>query len=210
MNKSKLLVTILLSILVISTTSSFVAAQASYTTQRTTPVTISPDGTFSASEPDIGLSYQIQGNPGATGSVTAEIYNGNPQPTASIPDGISLTHFVVITFNMYSGDFNSAQIHITYTDEEVANLQAPFAIYKYMASSNSYVLMPNTSIDTAAKTITVTVGSIDDPLFAIGSSTSSGNIGGFSPTAWIALGASVAIIVLLAVVGVWYFKRRST
>ena len=209
MNKSKLLVIILLSILVISTGSSFVAAQGSYTTQRTTPVTILPDGTFSASEPDIGLSYLIQGNPGATGSVTAQIYNGNPQPTASIPDGVSLTHFVVITFNMYSGDFNSAQIQITYTDEEVANLQAPFALYKYVASSDSYVVMPNTIVDTAAKTVTVTVGSIDDPLFAIGSNTSSGNIGGFSSTAWIALGASVAIIVLLAVVGVWYFKRHS-
>jgi hypothetical protein len=209
MNKSKLLVTILLSILVISTASSLVLAQDPYPTRRITPVTISPDGTFSASEPDIGLSYQIQGNPGATGSITAEIYNGNPQPTASIPEGVSLTHFVVITFNMYSGDFNSAQIHITYTDEEVANLQAPFAVYKYIASSDSYVLMPNTSVDTALKIITVTVGSIDDPLFAIGSTTSSDNIGGFSPTAWIALGASVAIIILLAVVGVWYFKKHS-
>jgi hypothetical protein len=208
MNKSKLLVIILFSTLVISLASSLVAAQSSYTTQRTTPVTVLQDGTFSASEPDIGLSYQIQGNPGATGSVTAEIYNGNPQPTASIPEGVSLTHFVVITFNMYSGDFNSGTIHITYTDEEVANLQAPFAVYKYVASSNSYVLMPST-IDTSAKMVTVTVGSIDDPLFAIGSTSSSGNTGGFSNTAWIALGASVAIIVLLAVVGVWYFKRHS-
>jgi hypothetical protein len=208
MNKSKLLVIILLSILVISTGSSFVVAQDFYRT-RTTPVTVLQDGTFSASEPDIGLSYQIQGNPGATGSVTAQIYNGNPQPTASIPDGVSLTHFVVITFNMYSGDCNSAQIHITYADEEVANLQAPFAVYKYVANSDSYVLMPNTSVDTSAKTVTVTVGSIDDPLFAIGSTSSAGNTGGFSNTAWIALGASVAIIVLLAVVGVWYFKRHS-
>jgi hypothetical protein len=199
MNKSKLLVIILLSILVISTGSSFVVAQDFYRT-RTTPVTVLQDGTFSASEPDIGLSYQIQGNPGATGSVTAQIYNGNPQPTASIPDGVSLTHFVVITFNMYSGDFNSAQ---------VANLQAPFAVYKYVANSDSYVLMPNTSVDTSAKTVTVTVGSIDDPLFAIGSTSSAGNTGGFSNTAWIALGASIAIIVLLAVVGVWYFKRHS-
>ena len=163
MNKSKLLVIILLSILVVSTACSFVAAQSSYTTQKTTPVTILSDGTFSVSEPEIGLSYQIQGNPGGTGSVTAQIYNGNPQPTASIPEGVSLTHFVVITFNMYSGDFNSAQIHITYTDEEVANLQAPFAVYKYVAGSDSYVLMPST-VDTAAKMVTVTVGSIDDPL----------------------------------------------
>jgi len=118
-----------------------------------------------------------------------------------------LTHFVVITFNMYSGDFNSAQIHITYTDEEVANLQAPFAVYKYVASSNSYVLMPST-VDTAAKIVTVTVGSIDDPLFAIGSNTSSNNVGGFSTASWVALGASVAIIVLLVVVGVWYLKKQ--
>jgi hypothetical protein len=208
MNKSKLLVIILLSTLVISMASSLVAAQSSYTTQKTTPVTILQDGTFSASEPEIGLSYQIQGNPGGTGSVTAQIYNGNPQPTASIPEGVSLTHFVVITFNMYSGDFNQAQIHITYTDEEVANLHSPFAVYKYVASSDSYVLMPST-VDTAAKTVTVTVGSIDDPLFAIGSNTSLDSLGGFSTAAWVALGASIAIIVLLAVVGVWYFKKQS-
>jgi len=209
MNKSKLIVIILLSMLVISVASSFVTGQDPYPTQKTTPVSISPDGTFSASEPEIGLAYQILGNPGSTGSVTAQIYNGNPQPTASIPEGISLTHFVVITFNMYSGDFIQAQIHITYTDEEVANLQAPLAVYKYVATSDSYVLMPSTVVDTAAKMVTVTVGSIDDPLFAIGSSTSSDNIGGFSSTAWIALGASVTIIVLLAVVGVWYFKKHS-
>jgi hypothetical protein len=208
MNQSKLLVIILLSILVISTASLLVAAQSSYTTQKTTPVTLLSDGTFSASEPEIGLSYQIQGNPGGTGSVTAQIYNGNPQPTASIPEGVSLTHFVVITFNMYSGDFNSAQIHITYTDEEVANLQAPFAVYKYVANSDSYVLMPST-VDTAAKMVTVTVGSIDDPLFAIGSS-SSGSSGESSFAMWVLLAVSIAVIILLAVVGVWYFKKNST
>jgi hypothetical protein len=207
MNRSKLLVIILLSILVISSVSSFVAAQASYTTQKTTPVTISSHGTFSANEPDIGISYQIQGNPGATGSVTAQIYNGNPQPTASIPDGVSLTHFVVITFNMYSGDFNSAQIHITYTDEEVANLQAPFAVYKYVASSNSYVLMPST-VDTASKTITVTVSSIDDPLFAIGGSSGSGGTGGTAFTTWVILAVAIVAIILFAVVAIWYIKKH--
>ena len=65
MNKSKFLVIILLSLLVISTAGSFVAAQSSYTTQKTTPVTVLSDGTFSVSESEIGLSYQIQGNPGA-------------------------------------------------------------------------------------------------------------------------------------------------
>ena len=208
MNRSKLLVIILLSILVISSVSSFVAAQASYTTQKTTPVTISSHGTFSASEPDIGLSYQIQGNPGANGSVTAQIYNGNPQPTASIPNGVSLTHFVVITFNMYSGDFNSAQIHITYTDAEVANLQAPFAVYKYVASSDSYVLMPST-VDTATKTVTVTVGSIDDPLFAIGGSSGSGGTSGTAFTTWVILAVAIVAIILFAVVGVWYFKKHA-
>jgi NADH:ubiquinone oxidoreductase subunit K len=207
MNKSKLLVIVLLSILVISTAGSFVVAQSSYTTQKTTPVTVLSDVTFSVSESEIGLSYQIQGNPGAQGSVTAQIYNGNPQPTASIPDGVSLTHFVVITFNMYSGDFNSAQIHITYTEEEVANLQAPFAVYKYVASSDSYVLMPST-VDTAAKTVTVTVGSIDDPLFAIGSS-GSGSTGGTPFAMWVLLAVSIIVIILLAVVGVWYFKKNS-
>ena len=97
---------------------------------------------------------------------------------------------------MYSGDFNSAQIHITYTDEEVANLQAPFAVYKYVASSDSYVLMPST-VDTAAKMVTVTVASIDDPLVCHRLASDSGSTGGSSFAVGFYLRFPLSLLVLV-------------
>lgn len=89
-------------------------------------MTISPDGTFTATESDVGASYLIQGTPGATGTVTATVYDGNPQPTATVPGGTSLTHFVAITFNMNANDFTQATITINYADSDVQNIQMPY------------------------------------------------------------------------------------
>jgi hypothetical protein len=178
-----------------------------YPTEETTQVTINSTGLFTGST-NIGVAYEIQGNPGGTGSVTAQIYNGNPQSTASIPEGVLLTRFVVVIFNMYQGDFNQAKIYITYTDEDVANLQAPYSVYKYVTSSNSYVEVPST-VDTTAKLVTVLVTSIDDQLFAIGGAAASSGNGGFSTIALVILAVAIVIIVVLAVFGVWYFKKRS-
>jgi hypothetical protein len=194
MNKSKLGVLTLIFALLLSYSVAVAAAQ--YTTEKTTDIAISSSGTFVAVEPDVGISYQIQGTPGATGSVTAGIYSSNPQPTATVPDGVSLTHFVVITFDMNSGDFGSATIVISYSDSDVHGISTPYSIYKYNAETDSYTALPST-VDTSAKTITVTVISIADPLFAIGGAAT--NTEGFSATSWAILAVAIIVIVILVV-----------
>jgi hypothetical protein len=193
-NKSKLGVLTLVLVLLLPYTVAIAAAQ--YTTEKTTDIAISSSGTFVAVEPDVGISYQIQGTPGATGSVTAGIYSSNPQPTATIPDGVSLVHFVVITFDMNADDFGSASIVISYSDSDVHGISTPYAVYKYDADTNSYSALPST-VDTTAKTITVSVISITDPLFAIGGNTS--NSAEFSTTSWIVLAVAIIVIVILVV-----------
>jgi hypothetical protein len=194
MNKAKLGVLTLIFALLLSYSVAVAAAQ--YTTEKTTDIAISSSGSFVAVEPDIGVSYQIQGTPGATGSVTAGIYTSNPQPTATIPDGVSLAHFVVVTFDMNANDFGSASIVLSYSDSDVHGISAPYTVYKYNADTNSYSALPST-VDTNAKTITVTVISIDDPLFAIGGIKSEDV--GFSTTSWIILAVAIVVIVVLAV-----------
>ena len=119
---------------------------------------------------DVGVGYEIQGLAGAIGSVTAAVYNANPQSGASIPNGVTLTRFVVITFNMNAADFISATIRITYTDADVSGIQTPYTVYKYVPSINSFIELTPT-VDTVNKMMTITVNSIDDPLFAIGGAT---------------------------------------
>jgi hypothetical protein len=192
-SKSKLGVLTLVTVLLLSLSLS-VAAQ--YVTQKTTEIAIGLDGTFIASEPDVGITYEIQGVAGATGSVTAAVYTGNPQTTAAIPDGVSLTHFVVITFDMASSDFTQATIIVSYSDSDVQNIHSPFAIYKYDVSTDSYVELPSI-VDTAAKTITVTLTSVDDPLLAIGGATATSEP--TSITTWIIIVVTIVAILLLVV-----------
>src|SRR3989339_2110242 len=200
MNKSKFTVITLISLIAFSMCSSLVTA---YPTEETTPVTIDSSGKFTGAT-NIGVGYEIEGTAGATGSVNAQVFNDNPQATASTPEGVSLTRFVVITFSMNPSEFSKATIYITYTDADVANLQAPYDVYKYVASTNSYVKLAAT-VDTVAKMITITVTSIDDPLFAIGGAPVVVPVeAGISPLAWVALAVSIAVIVVLTVVGVWY------
>ena len=207
-NRSKLIGIAIIAVLLFSLSVSLVAA-AEYTTEKTTDVTVGSDGTFTATEPDVGVSYQITGTAGATGTVTADVYNGNPQPTADIPSGVSLTGFIVLTFDMNPLEFTQATITISYTALEVQNINAPYAIYKYVASSDSYVALPST-VDTDAKTITVTLNSVTDPLLAIGGATktSSGG-GGGSSTTWILVGVSVVLIVVAAVVVIRLMRPSS-
>ena len=205
MEKTKFLLFALLSVLLVSAFGALVLAQSGYTNEEITPVTIGSDGTFSGSAMDVGVGYEIQGTAGATGSVTAAIYSANPQSSASIPNGVTLGRFVVITFDMNAADFGSATIHITYTDADVSGMQTPYSVYKYVASTNSYVELPST-VDTANKMITVTVISIDDPLFAIGGASVA--TGGISVTAWAILAVSIIVIIFLVVFGIWYFKKQ--
>jgi hypothetical protein len=203
--KSKLLVISVVAVLLLSFSLSLVTAQ--YKTEQTTNVTISSDGTFTASASDVGVSYNIVGTPGATGTVTAAVYSGNPQPTASVPTGVSLTHFIVITVNMNAADFSQATITISYTAADVQNLNSPYSVYKYMPETNSYVALPST-VDNNAKTITVTLTSLNDPLLAIGGTAKT--TVGISGAEWAVLIVSIIIVVLLAVIFVRYIRRART
>jgi hypothetical protein len=206
-NSSKLIAIAFLSVLIVSSFGALASAQLGYNNEVTTPVTIGSDGSFSGSAADEGVGYTIQGRSGATGSVTVAIYNANPQASASIPNGVTLSRFVVITFNMNAADFNSATIRITYTDDDVSTMQTPYTIYKYVPSSNSFIELTPT-VDTVNKMMTITVTSIDDPLFAIGGASVSGGSGGVSNAALALLAVSIVVIVVLVVFGVWYFKKK--
>jgi len=204
MNKSKLSIISIIALLVLSLSLGLVAAQ--YTTQKTTDLAIASDGTCSVSETDLGITYVVQGTPGATGSVTASIYNGNPQPSANIPSGVSLSRFVVVTFDMVASDFSQATLTLNYADSDVQNVQEPYTVYKYLPDTDSYVALPSI-VDTVAKTITITLDSVDDPLFAIG-----GAIVSDAPVtlvSWAIVVGSVIVIVLLSVIIVAYLKKSS-
>jgi len=203
-SKSKLFALAVITVLLLSLSVSLVAAQ--YTTEKTTDVTIAPDGTFTTIDSDSGVSCCIQGTPGATGTVTADAYDGNPQPTATIPSGISLGHFVAITFNMNTNDFSQATVTISYTASDVQNIQSPYVVFKYSPDTNSYVKLDSTA-DTTAKTITVTLSSVNDPLLAIGG-TSNTNAGtGMSLSTWaIFVGSTIAVVVLVTL-GFMYMRR---
>ena len=171
-------------------------ASGQYTNTKTTELVFDSSGNATVYELNIGITYIVQGTPGSTGSVTASTYVGNPQPGAGIPDDVSLSHYVSISFDMDPSDFTQAQISISYTDSDVANLHAPYAVYKYISESNSYVQL-YTIVDTTAKTMTVTLTNINDPLLAIGGSTVESS--GIGTTSWIIIVVSVVIIVILAV-----------
>jgi hypothetical protein len=209
MNNLKVKLFAVFSLLLLSLSVSSVVAQSPYDGAVTTGVALSSDGTCTVCD-NFGVTYEIQGTPSSTGTVTTQIPTANPQPTANTPNGITLTHFVIVTFNVNAADFTQAKITIPYTDSDVRGVQTPYSIFKYVPATDSYTELP-AIVDENAKTFTVTVTSVDDPLFAIGGASSvSGNNGGFSTIAWAALAASVVIIVMLAVVGVWYFKKASS
>jgi len=205
LSKSKFGAFALVAVLFLLLSVSLAAAQ--YTTEQTTDVTIGSNGTFTATLPDVGVSYQITGVAGTTGTVTADGYSGNPQPTASVPTGVSLTDFVAVTFNIPSSDFSQAIVTLNYTASEVQNIKSPYAVYKYVSSSNSYVALPST-VDAGAKTITVTLSSISDPVLAVGGAKiSSGS--GLSTAEWIVIVVSIIVILLVVVfvVGRVRFRR---
>ena len=205
--KKRISALVLFGLFIISALSTTVTAQSQYQSQ-TLPITIDTLGTFSGIAQNMGVAFEIQGTPGATGSVTTQLYADNPQPTATIPEEVDLEHFLIITFNMDPNDFTQATIYITYTDAEVASIQEPYVLYKYSPNTNSYNPIQAT-VDTASKLIIVTVNSVNDPLFAIGGTPVEEENGGVSTLAWVALVASVIIIVLVVLTGIWYLKRRS-
>jgi hypothetical protein len=192
---------------------------AQYETQQTAEFTVSSDGTAhvdqSSSAGDI--SIDIAGTLGATGLVTTATYNANPQPGASIPDNVVLTRFIVVTFDMSSSDFINATITISYSDADVGGMSLPYVLYKYNPNTNSFVALESV-LDTSAKTITVTLTSTTDPLFAIGSTVASTATPTVAPTqepasssgvtwAWIAVGIEIVVGVILGF-WVYFYVRR--
>ena len=149
---------------------SFVNAQ--YVTEQTTPVAVPTEGVThveqTSNETGAALvTYDISAAPGSNGSVTTAYYSGNPQPAANITSGVTLTNFVAVTFNMDPATFVQANITLHYTDSQLAGMTAPYAIYKYLPETDTFVMLP-TIVDATAKTMTATVNSPTDPLFAIG------------------------------------------
>ncbi|MGA2523403.1 MAG: hypothetical protein ABSF65_04535 [Candidatus Bathyarchaeia archaeon] len=207
MSKSKFAVLALITLFLLSFSLSavLVVAQVStYSTSKTVDVAVGSDGVFAVSEPDLGVSFQIEGSPGATGTVTTDVYLGNPQPTASVPSGISLTNFIAITINMNVHDFVQATITLNYTSGEVKNLQPPYAVYKYVTASNSYVALPSTML-ASAKTITATLNTLNDLLLAIGGA--EGASVAVPASIWIIIVVVVAIVVSVNVF-IFYNLRR--
>jgi hypothetical protein len=194
------------SLLLLFLSISSVVAQSPYDGAITTNIEIGSNGTTTVVD-NFGVTYFIQGQPGATGTVTTDFRTANPQPTADIPSGVSLTHFVVMTFNIDVHSFTLAQVTIPFSDRDVQGVEPPYTIFKYNLSTNSYVELPSTT-DTNAQTFTVVVSRIGDSLFAMGGTAASGTTSGFSAAAWAALASSIIIIVLLVVVVVWHFKKR--
>ena len=203
---------VVIMLIIFSLSSVFVAAQQQYPTQKTTDVTIPASGIVTVDVPELDVSYEITGAPGATGTVTTALYNDNPYPTAIVPTGIGLTNYVVVTFNMDQSDFLKAVITISYTDADVEDLTIPYAVYKYIPESNSFIEL-TTVVDSVAKTMTITVTSIEDPLFAIGG-TATVPPPPPSATYWVFISLAIilaVILVSLAVIilrGKWPFFRN--
>jgi hypothetical protein len=99
---------------------------------------------------------------------------------------------------MPANDFQNAIITITYTSAEVAGINPSYTIYTYNASSNSYTAL-NSVVDNSAKTITVTLKSITNPLLAIGGATAPVPPSGFPPWIWVLVASAILVIVLIAV-----------
>ena len=195
-SKSKLGLISIIALLLLSLSVSLVNAQ--YETPKTADVAIDSDGTCTIIDVDLGLAYVIEGNPGATGTVTTAVYNGNPQPSANIPPGVALGHYIVIAFGMDESDFMQVTITISYTDTDVANLQAPYSVFKYIPETNSYVSLP-TTVDAAAKTMTITLTSIADPILAIGGSSIADTAVSILMWSWIVV--AVAVVAAVIIIG---------
>jgi hypothetical protein len=200
--KSKFVVLALICVFLFSLSVVSVGALVStYTTEKTTNVTVNSAGTFAATETSVGVSYKIVGTPGATGTVTATVYEGNPQPTANVPSGVRLTYFIAISINMNAHDFIQATVTLNYTDSIVQSINSPFTVYKFNSSSNKYVGLTST-VNTSEKTITVTLNSLTDPLLAIGGAKIASS--GVPASTWIIIVIAVVIIVS---VNVFVFYR---
>ena len=200
-------------VVVLFSFSSFVAL-AQYETTKTADFTISPSGVAHVDQSTTagGVSIDIAGTPSATGSVATATYTGNPQPDASWPVNVTLTHFVAVTINMDASYFQTANITISYSNSDIAGINPPYSLYKYIPESNVYLPL-NSIVDNSTKTITATLTSITDPLFAIGGTTAltvTPTPLTFSNQLWIWVIMATVIIVIVIAVVLLLFRRRAS
>jgi hypothetical protein len=201
--KTTLAFTLIVTVLLISTAS---IATAQYQTEKTINITINNLGTFTATDPNVGINYLVKGTPDTAGTVTATLYIGNPQATAQVPVNVSLIKFVAVVFDISSQDFTQATLTFKLTDSDIAGLQKPYVIYKYNADTNSYLKLDGT-VDEIAKTISITTTSTDNSVYAVGGSLVS-TVHKDSSFLWVAIVAVVAIIVLIVVLVLWKLGVR--
>ncbi|HTY75186.1 MAG TPA: hypothetical protein VMD05_06440 [Candidatus Nanoarchaeia archaeon] len=186
-----------------------VVANAQYQSQQTVPITVGSNGVAHIDQSTTGgeVSMDVAGVSGATGSVSVATYIDNPQPGASTPSGTTLANFIVISFDMNANDFQGANMVFHYTDSDVAGINAPYTLYKYIASSNSYVLQ-NGVVDSSAKTITLAITSLDDPLFAIGGTNATATTSSSGVPSWVLAAIILVIVVFVVALAVLLMRRR--
>jgi hypothetical protein len=195
--KTILAFTLIFAALLIST-ATVVDAQSPYPTEATTTINVDASGLFTTTVPDLGVTYNIYGTPGATGTVTTSLHNGNPYATAQTPDNVTLTKFITVAFDFPSKDFAQATLTFSFSDTDIAGLQEPYAIYKYDEASGTYIEL-DSIVDMNAKTMTVILSSTTDPTFAIGGQSITVTNTGNDYTMWIVIAAAVIIIIVVAV-----------
>ena len=202
--KSKLCSFLLLAILLVSLSFATVAAQ--YQFQKTTNFTIGSDGTATLTISEVGITYDIQGTPGATGSVTTIVWVGNEHPTATIPANMTLTYFLGVTIDMNANNFEQGVVTVTYTDANVAGLK-DIRVFNYVSNTNSYVEVPS-SVYTNTKTITVAFDSLSNPYLAVGGLGTGATVNPEIP--WITILVVIIIVVIVVVVVFMFLRRRSS
>ena len=201
-------------------------AGAQYSTQQTSTATITVDGTVHIDQSaTTGAVLDIVGTPGANVTVTTAVYTENPYPNAVTPGGVTLSNFMVVSFGEGT-TFTQANLTFHYTDADVAGMTEPYAIYKYIPETNTFIELA-TVVDTVAKTMTVTLNSPTDPLFAVGGATvttsptptsSATATASVEPSAtpavteptpvWVWAAVAVVVIVVIAVLAFMLLKRK--
>jgi hypothetical protein len=118
---------------------------------------------------------------------------------------------------MDPNNFTQATVTIHYSPSDVQGLTSPYGIYKYIPENNSYVEL-FASNDLASQTITVTLNSPNDPLFAIGNSLAGYTSPSPSQTAtstggtplFIYVAVIVIAVVIIGVAAALIMKKRNT
>lgn len=201
--KNKSIFTLVTIIVLFAFASCISLARADYQTYNS-PIYVDLNGHCEFYQEETGITYEITGTPGSVGTVIVNVENGNPYTSAYYPEGIGLSSFVTISFDMDSEEFSSATISFSYSDSDVESIASPYAIYKYLPNSDAYVEIP-TTVDEQAKTLTITLTSTDDPTFAIGGAAIVNDSA--DNTMWIIIGAVSVIIVV--VVTLLFMRMRS-